>query len=64
LQKPKSLHLQAITEYYAIIRNGKLQIFLFTAVVNIPLIVIIDIFILSRVVAFVSSRVGFFCSFP
>jgi len=56
--------MQAITEYYAFIRYGKLQIFLSTAVVNIPRMTVIDIFILRSVVAFDPSRVGFFCSFP
>jgi hypothetical protein len=56
--------MPAITEFYAFIRYRKLQIFLSTAVVNIPRMTVIDIFILRSAVAFVSSRVGFFCSFP
>jgi hypothetical protein len=42
--------MQAITEYYAFIRYGKLQIFLSTAVVNIPRMTVIHIFILRSVV--------------
>jgi hypothetical protein len=38
--------------------------FFSTADVNIPRMTVIDIFILRSVVAFVSSRFGFFCSFP